>query len=377
MFFKLDGDQLAEFAAKLAPDIITFNTSTGAVLRSLAARRGWGAALRALIGQVVSPDPEAGALVQGNLDRKRIRVPQIFSNKVVAGIYRRVKVTQAGLLKQALEAEMKAQVPDCSLIFNGSAYPESVLAAVSRTLPRVFVEGGFFPNTLQIDPKGLNGANSIPRSPEFYRVADFASEGLPKTVNNRPSKRQFEKVDLAPGFVFVPFQVPSDMQVTLHSPWVRDMAHFLEVVTAAAEDNPDEVFVIKEHPSFKHSVKNHLPPHPRVIFANGNITSELLEQSRAVMTLNSTVGIEALLHDKPVITLGEACYNIEGLVQRAQDTAALNKALQNRDFRPDEMLRQQFLGYLWNRYLLHGSYNDLPDNLAFELRRRAGQDIIS
>lgn len=117
------------------------------------------------------------------------------------------------------------------------------------------MEGGFFPNTRQIDPKGLNGANSIPRTPDFYRDADFVSEGLPKTVNNRPSKRQIEKVDLEPGFVFVPFRVPSDMQVMLHPPWVRDTAHFLEVVTAATEDNPDAVFAIKGHPSFKHSVK--------------------------------------------------------------------------------------------------------------------------
>ena len=32
-----------------------------------------------------------------------------------------------------------------------------------------------------------------------------------------------------------------------------------------------------------------------------------------VITLNSTVGIEALLFGKPVITLADACYNVMAL----------------------------------------------------------------
>lgn len=72
-------------------------------------------------------------------------MPQIFSNNGVAGIYRRMKVTQAGLLKQALVAEIETQAPDCTLIYNVSAFPESVLAAVSGSLPRVLWRVGFSP----------------------------------------------------------------------------------------------------------------------------------------------------------------------------------------------------------------------------------------
>ena len=39
---------------------------------------------------------------------------------------------------------------------------------------------------------------------------------------------------------------------------------------------------------------------------------EVLKKAELVITLNSTVGIEALLYGKPVLTLGDAFYNIKG-----------------------------------------------------------------
>ena len=374
-FFKLDTGQLQNFDAALGPDCTTFRTGGVAVLRALAARRGWGAALATLMRSALIPDAGQRKLVQGNLERKRIRLPQVFGNPIVMAIYGWVKATQAGLLKAALDAEFSATDPQITIVYNGSLYPEAVLATASEGRRRVFVEAGFFPRTLQIDPVGLNGANSVPRDPAFYLKTkdDFSAKGLPQAVNNRASKAAgADSVDLAPGYIFVPFQVPSDMQVTVHSPWVRDMEMFLDVVREAADRNPDEIFVIKEHPSFKRSVKTLRPPHKRVIFANGNVTSELIENARAVLTLNSTVGIEALLFDKPVITLGNACYNIEGLVFHAEDAGALDAAIaQTRGWTHDEKLRRQFVGYLWNEYLLQGKYDDLPKDLGNQLTSRS------
>lgn len=372
-FLKLDTRVIAGFDAALAPDIVVVSVAPWTVLRSLAARRGWGYALTTKLRSVFNPGADARRLVAGNIDRKRIRLPALFGNSVVAGIYGRIKAGQAAVLKDVLQAELDQSDPSVVIIFNGSLYPESVLAEVSKDRRRAFVEGGFFPGTMQVDPKGLNAANSVPRDPGFYldAVEDFAADGLPDAVNNRASKTQGAgAVDLKPGYVFVPFQVPSDMQVTLHSPWVRDMEMFQDVICDLADRHPDETFVIKEHPSFKRSVKGRRS-HPRVIFANDNVTSDLIDGARAVITLNSTVGIEALYLERPVITLGHACYDIEGLVLPAHDAAALDNALiRTRDWRPDERLRRQFLGYLWNRYLVRGTYNALPDDLSDQVLAR-------
>ena len=371
-FVKLDTRVVAGFDAALGERSMTVRTGTSAVLGGLMRRRGLGAAAASLVRALAG---RAAPLVEGNVTRKRIRVPAVFGNRAVAGFYGWIKAVQAGVLADLLGAVLQDEPDRVALVYNGSLYPESVLAHVAGRLnrDRLFVEAGFFPGTLQVDPVGLNAANSVPRDPAFYVGAeDFAAEGLPARVNDRPAKAGGPPpVDLAPGYVFVPFQVPSDMQVTLHSPWVTDMLRFLDIVRAAADRHPDEVFVIKEHPSFKRSVRGLRPDHPRVVFANGNVTSRLIEGARAVMTLNSTVGIEALLMERPVIVLGRACYDIEGLVLRAGDPEALDAAIRaSRDWAPDPALRRGFLGYLWNRYLLRGRYDDLPADLADALERR-------
>ncbi|MBR9765562.1 MAG: nitrogen fixation protein FixF [Rhodobacteraceae bacterium] len=373
-FLKLDTGVIDSFDAALGGEGLRIDTGPGAALRRLAGHRGWGVALAALARALSAPGPEARAAIAGNLARKRIRVPAVFGNPLVSGLYGYVKRVEAALLRQTLLAELAATDPEVVVVYNGSVYPESVLAEVSRGRPRVFIEAGFFPQTLQIDPEGLNGANSVPRDAAFYRdeSRDFAAGGYPDAVNNRPSKARHDAVALEPGFIFVPFQVPSDMQVTLHSPWVRDMGAFLDVICDLADRLPGERFVIKEHPSFKLSVKGRRS-HPRVTFANGNVTSELIRDARAVITLNSTVGIEALLLERPVITLGAACYNIEGLVRHAPNAQALEAAVAARDWQADPQLVRQFIGYLWNHYLVHGSYADLPQDLPRILSVRAGQ----
>jgi len=375
MFLKLDTGVVRHFDKALAGEVEVIRTDSRSVYRRLAGLKGKQAARGSLLRALFGDKRAFAPLVEGNLARKRIRLPWLFGNPLAGGIYGWTKRVQAALLRDMLTARLATTGrDDVVIVYNGSNYPESVLAETSAGHPRVFVEGGFFPRTLQIDPVGLNAANSVPRDPSFYldTPEDFAAAGLPEAVNNRPSKSKYPPVELTPGYVFVPFQVPSDMQVTLHSPWVRDMEAFYDVIRAAADRNPGDIFVIKEHPSFKRSVIGTQPAHPRVIFANGNVTSELIRNARAVVTLNSTVGIEALLIDRPVITLGDACYNVAGLVQHTGDAVALDGALAARGWRPDDRLRRQFLGYLWNRYLIHGRYDDLPADLGAQIRTKAG-----
>ena len=86
-----------------------------------------------------------------------------------------------------------------------------------------------------------------------------------------------------------------------------------------------------------------------------------------MVTLNSTVGIEALLFGKPVITLADACYNIDGLVRNASNSEQLNNLIVDKGWLPNERLRLQFLGYVWNEYLLHGYFDNLPSDILLKI----------
>lgn len=372
-FLKLDTGVIRNFDAARLGRVRIVRTGYLSTLVGLAATRGWAGALKQALNGLFYRSKLNGDLVEGNVARKRIRLPWLFGNPVTSGIYRWIKSAEVAVLRPYLKDLSRIEKPDVVIVYNGSNYPESVLANVAQDHRRVYVEGGFFPKTLQIDPVGLNAANSVPRDPAFYLDTDedFAAGGLPAVVHNRPSKGRFEPVELDPGYIFVPFQVPSDMQVTLHSPWIRDMETFQDAICDLADACPEETFVIKEHPSFKRSVIGRRD-HPRVIYANGNVTSELIEQSRAVITLNSTVGIEALLIDRPVITLANACYNVEGLVLHAPSARELSAAVRGlSDRQADPRLRQQFLGYIWNKYLVRGTYDSPPDDLGAQILQRA------
>lgn len=106
--------------------------------------------------------------------------------------------------------------------------------------------------------------------------------------------------------------------------------------------------VFKEHPSSRETYPElHERTHERLLFANGNATQQLIESSQFVVTLNSTVGLESLLLGKPVLTLGQAFFNIEGLVMHADNAEQVVELARAFPQWPlDERLRRNFLHYL-------------------------------
>jgi capsular polysaccharide export protein len=74
----------------------------------------------------------------------------------------------------------------------------------------------------------------------------------------------------------------------------------------------------------------------------------LIEKAGAIITINSSVGIESLLFYKKVITLGSAFYNIEGIVEHAENKNELENILKNlENYKLDKKLIENFLRYLY------------------------------
>jgi capsular polysaccharide export protein len=245
----------------------------------------------------------------------------------------------------------------------------------------IYLENGLLPGTTTADPAGVNFANSMPRDAAFYRA-------LPAPPHSRvalvPRAARAGKVSAAPvklpaRYVFVPFQVDVDRQVLLYSPWIAHMRQLYDVLSEVADALPaDMMFVVKEHPS---SAKDyhflHARRPDRVLFANANDTQQLIENAQAVITLNSTVGIEALLFGKPVITLGQAFYNVDGLVDHADDVAALRQWVARCDtLSVDADLAQRFLGFLRDVYSVPGSWKT-PDEAHVHAMAARLRDILT
>ena len=115
--------------------------------------------------------------------------------------------------------------------------------------------------------------------------------------------------------------------------------------------------ITKEHPESFWRYNTHAMETDRFLFANGNPTSDLIKNASLIVTLNSSVGLEAMLFDKPVVTLGQAFYAFDGLTQQcssAKDVFEVFKNPEQVSFNPKD--RRAFLSWLANDYYLDGSF---------------------
>lgn len=109
-------------------------------------------------------------------------------------------------------------------------------------------------------------------------------------------------------YVFLPLQVSSDTQIKLHS----DVDN-LQAVNIAAEyaANKGLSLLVKLHPAESDAaqIAEILRLRDRHSFELAtSSTTDIIKHAQAVITINSTVGLEALLYEKHVISLGRCFY---------------------------------------------------------------------
>ena len=366
-FLKLDRAVMSNFGSVEKNRVITVKTNVLSIIINLFKNKAPNILFSVISG---ISDSSSLKLIAGNIYRKQVDYPKIFKMRLINKPYILYKTLQASLLRRLLKILADSYNEDelTFLIFNGSISPDNIFDSIKTNHRRVYIENGFFPNTLQIDRRGVNAANSLPREAEYYlNLPSYGVQDLPTKVQVRRLKVNYPTIELPNDYIFLPFQIPSDQQIRVHSRWIRTMDDFMDLIISFGTKYPDKNFVIKEHPSFRQSIIGKKPLRKNIFFANGNSTEELIKNSRLIITLNSTVGIEALLFSKPVITLADACYNIDGLTRHASSIEKLNEFILDEGWLPDERLRIQFLGYIWNEYLFHGYFNNLPPDTLLKI----------
>jgi capsular polysaccharide export protein len=257
---------------------------------------------------------------------------------------------------------MESLQPDAVAVWGGQSVDvASALFVADRLgIQRYVFECGLLPNTTTCDPLGVNADNSVPRSPQFYAQYNKPA-AWPRSLLPRPSRRAVDPAQRLPKrYIFIPLQVRLDSQVLLYSPWIRNMRHLVQVVLEAARDSlqhSDVELVFKRHPSCTHDyadLERLFKGLPYARFADGNSTQELIDKALAVVTINSTVGLESLLLNRPVVALGRACYAIPGVAAQARSVPELAQWMRMADAEelPVAPHREAFLNYLVNEYCI-------------------------
>jgi capsular polysaccharide export protein len=346
-YYRLIAEKLQDSAAVIFPIFPTFALF-------------WGAFKKAPVNE--------DELLDSHLRRQKINYPALSKSPLLWRIYcffayvtERARFYHYYHIFAKLDCEAVA-------IWNGQKQPYlTMVKAAEHAKKRIlFFENGLMPNTTTADYAGVNAHNCLPRDPNFYlnlssneNNAELPTDLVTRAPHKKRDISDQQVIELPEHYIFVPFQVPADSQIVIHSPWVLSMQQMFHALRDAHNklrqqgrtDIPHLVF--KEHPSWPGNFADLYEMDPYCIFANQNNTQALIENAQAVVTINSTVGLESLLLGKKVITLGNACYNIEQLVLHASNEQQLFTALEQlANWQFNETLRQNFLTFIADVYCI-------------------------
>lgn len=317
---------------------------------------------------------------------------------------------RASFLYSELDDLLRHRKVDGVFVWNGSGLAASVAKDVAKQhkVPVMYGENGYFPHTIQIDNQGVNNASSITQKvgreygkteivaermealealirkmvdgnvPPYKKAPKKLKPSLKARVLNEIDTFSLEKILKARGinqnlprytgplpdkYIFVPLQVVADSQVIMYSPLVgNDMALFVRVCYEAVKKvAPDYRLVVKPHPADV-EVTDYVElaaNYPELLWVTDRPSLNLIENASVVITINSTVGLEGVMLHKPVITLGDNFYNVEGVVQHITAIDQLEKAIETALNEPLDVDRMnRLLYYLYYEYFVHGSWKD-------------------
>lgn len=183
-------------------------------------------------------------------------------------------------------------------------------------------------------------------------------------------------IDSGDSYYLFPLQLNYDFQIVAYSPYAS-MAEVLKQVLAsfAAHAPAGTRLVLKEHPwdtglinwsRLARREAKRLGIASRIDYLRGGDLNRLLQYTCGVVTINSTVGIKALMMGRPVKPLGQAIFDIEGLTYA--DTLDMFWA---DAASPDADLMHDFIKALAGSVMIRGGYFSKPGlDLAIENARQ-------
>jgi hypothetical protein len=185
------------------------------------------------------------------------------------------------------------------------------------------------------------------RDNDYLRPWRLLRQNVSEKVRALAARPFYDRLDPHRPFVYFPLHVTDDYKIQRIIPHCADQASLVEQLADALPAGHD--LVLKEHPMSlgRNSIallrRLRQRPNTRLVNPYTN-THELIERSEAVAVISSTVGLEALLYDKPVLTLGQPYYGGFGVTLDVGSFAEIRAKVPGvLRFRPDPERVRRFL----------------------------------
>lgn len=161
----------------------------------------------------------------------------------------------------------------------------------------------------------------------------------------------YDKVNFEENFAFFPLHYEPEIALLLLAPFWTNQINLIRQI---AKSLPlCFKLYVKEHPLMvgyrTHAYYRELKKIPNVKLLNPSLKSfDIIKHSRLVLTITGTVGLEALLCKKPVITFGDVFYNKLSMVKRCRNIEELPFIVKDQleNFKHNEFELENFIGAL-------------------------------
>lgn len=146
----------------------------------------------------------------------------------------------------------------------------------------------------------------------------------------RLARRYYSKFNSRGKYVFYPLQMSHEAQLTVRAPQHSDQVRTVKNISRSLPAGYR--LYVKEHPNLiggtpLEDLKN-MKNLPNVKLIPPPVSSlKIIENSACVVTVNSTVGWEAMLLKKPVVNLGRVFYEISGLTYSLRNLRKLPEVI--------------------------------------------------
>lgn len=186
-------------------------------------------------------------------------------------------------------------------------------------VPNLFrIKESYLPGFFSIDPKGFSGFSkfSDENLDEQFKIINYTNaknfvesikNNLIKTNTSKYSQNEFVNSDIIPNnSIFFPLQIESDVVLKLSN------FNFYDIIDTVCE-NISRPIIIKLHPLsidnkiLEKKIKDIVLKHKNVTITDLSI-HQILPSCDCCITINSGVGFESLLHNKPTINFGKSDY---------------------------------------------------------------------
>lgn len=182
---------------------------------------------------------------------------------------------------------------------------------------------------------------------EFQKSDEVTKKAFSNTIQNKKYKK----------IVFIPFQLPTDTVIKHFSGFIGSHENFVKTVIDISKKNKDILFIYKNHPLKK--ILNQ--EFDNFINVDNYHFKSCLDVCDIVMCVNSGVGLQSMIYEKPALIFGDAFYEFDDINHKIKDVSQVQNLLRSENLTVNSNSMKRFIYWLNFEFYSNVDWKSIPN----------------